>query len=106
MDIQRLRNLTTGKLHTSMAHIYKDIDYLTGESGVMSHMIPHALWSMEPWLRKYVPAQRFWNNEYDPSHIGDIDMPVMTAEERAEFFQLFKAGPSLLAGKDVIEVHL
>lgn len=31
MDIQRLRNLTTGRLHTEMAHIYQDIEYLTSE---------------------------------------------------------------------------
>ena len=32
MDIQRLRNLTTGRLHTQMTDIYMDLDYLTGQS--------------------------------------------------------------------------
>ncbi len=26
MDIQRLRNLTTGRLHTEMAHIYQELN--------------------------------------------------------------------------------
>ena len=30
MDIQRLRNLTTGRLHTEMGHIYEDLELITG----------------------------------------------------------------------------
>ena len=36
MNIQRLRNLTTGRLHTEMGHIYEDLGIITGETGLMT----------------------------------------------------------------------
>ncbi len=36
-DIQRLRNLTTGILHTEIGHIYEDIESITGAKGVMAN---------------------------------------------------------------------
>lgn len=106
MDIQRLRNLTTCRLHTEVGHIYEDIDTLTGTPGVMTHMLPNAMRSMEPWLREVAPDDRLWNGEYDPSHVGDIAVPVMTHEERAAFFQRFNELPSPLEGKKVIGVQV
>ena len=54
MDIQRLRNLTTGRLHTKMEHIYADIEHLTGAEGVMTHQLPNACRALEPYLREKV----------------------------------------------------
>lgn len=34
MDIQRIRNLTTGILHTKMEDIHEDIEYLVVTKGV------------------------------------------------------------------------
>lgn len=50
MEIQRLRNLTTGILHTEVGHIYEDIEFLTGEKGIMTHMLPRACEAMMPIL--------------------------------------------------------
>lgn len=47
---QRLRNLTTGRLHTEMDDIYADLEMITGESGLMTHMLPGALRCVTPWL--------------------------------------------------------
>ena len=33
MDIQRLRNLTTGRLHTKMDHIHEDLGFIVGDDG-------------------------------------------------------------------------
>lgn len=77
MDIQRLRNLTTGRLHTEMSHIYEDLALITCEGGVMTHQLPTAFRAMEPYLREKVSDARFWNGEYDPTHIGEIDIPPM-----------------------------
>ena len=102
MDIQRLRNITTGRLHTSIGDAYIDIDYLTGSPGVMTHMIPTAIQCLEPWLRQQVPDPRFWNGEFDVSHVGDIEIEPMCHSERDAFFERFKSSPSLLDGKHVI----
>ncbi len=103
MDIQRLRNLTTGRLHTRMADIYEDIEYLTGEQGVMTHMLPNANRALEPYLREKVPDAKFWENVYDTNHTGEIEVPPMNEAERMAFWERYGTSPSPLAGKQVIE---
>ncbi len=88
MDIQRVRNLTTGRVHTEMGDIYHDLGWIVGDNGLMTHMLPRVLVAVEPWLRKNVADQRFWDGEYDPTHIGDIELPEPTTEEREEMFAL------------------
>lgn len=104
MDIQRLRNLTTGRLHTQMGDIYEDIEFLTGEQGVMTHMLPRAVKAMEPWLRVRIPDERFWDDAYDPAHIGEFAIEPMFSDERADFWKRYGDMPSPLAGKEVIAV--
>lgn len=104
MDIQRLRNLTTGRLHTPIGNIYEDIEYITGEEGVMTHMLPNALRAMQWWLRDKVTDQRFWDGEYDVTHKGDYPLDPMTPDEQKMFWQNFADQPSPFAGKEVIAV--
>lgn len=102
MDFQRLRNLTTGRLHTEMAHIYQDIEYLTGMEGIMTHMLPRAMNALELWLRKMVPDHAFWDGEWDTQHTGRYVLRPMNEDERAEFTKLYREQPNPLEGKDVI----
>ena len=104
MDIQRLRNLTTGRLHTEMGHIYEDLEIITGENGLMTHMLPRVAKACEPWLREHVKDARFWDGEYDTTHTGDFALPESTAEERKAMFERYAAQPNPLAGKEVIGV--
>lgn len=106
MDIQRLRNLTTGRLHTDIAHVYEDLGWITGEAGLMTHMLPRAIRAVQPWLRKFVTGDRFWEDKHDPTHTGEIELPMPTDEDRAEMFELYKAQPNPLAGKTVIGVQV
>lgn len=89
MDIQRLRNLTTGRLHTTMADIYQDIECITGGRGVLTHMLPDATKALLPYLREKAPDPRLWDGAYDPSHVGEIDIPPMNSDEQAEFWVRF-----------------
>jgi hypothetical protein len=102
MDIQRLRNLTTGRLHTEMSHIYEDLGAITGENGLLTHMLPRAVNAVEPWLREHVTDARFWDGEYDVTHTGEYELPDPTAEDRSAMFERYKAQPNPLEGKDVI----
>jgi hypothetical protein len=104
MDIQRLRNLTTGRLHTEMGHIYEDLGMLTGEQGLMTHMLPRAMKAVEPWLREQVKDERFWDGKYDVTHTGEYDLPIPTKEDQQTFFERFAEMPNPLAGKEVIGV--
>ena len=85
MDIQRVRNLTTSRLHTDMMHVYEDLEYITGVSGIMTHQIPSILKAIEPWLREQILYARFWDGAYDPSHAGEIELRQMTNDERWAF---------------------
>lgn len=89
MDIQRLRNLTTGRLHTQMADIYQDIEYLTGARGVLTHMLPDATKALLPYLREKTPDARLWDGAYDTAHVGEIDVPPMNSDEQAAFWVRF-----------------
>lgn len=106
MDMQRLRNLTTGRLHTEIGHIYKDLEIITGEEGLMTHMLPRVCNAVEPWLREHVTDERFWNGEFDQTHTGDFPLPEPTAEDRAAMFERYKAQPNPLEGKQVIAVEI
>ncbi len=96
MDIQRLRNLTTGRLHTEIDRVYEDLEALTGASGLMTHMLPRAIRAVEPWLREHVTDQRFWDGEYDPAHIGEYELPQPTAADMEAMFDRYKAQPTIL----------
>jgi hypothetical protein len=101
MDIQRLRSLTTGILHTPISDVYEDIAYITGEEGIMTHRIPDALTAIKPWLRQQVLDTRFWDERWDSTHIGQVDIRPMNNEEKALFFKRFRDLLSLLSGHKV-----
>ncbi len=104
MDIQRLRNLTTGILHTKIDHVYEDLGLITGELGLMTHMLPRAMKAVEPWLREQIADQRFWDGKFDTAHIGEIDLPEATEEDKDGFFERFAAMPNPVIGKSVVGV--
>jgi len=90
MDIQRLRNLTTGRLHTDIGFVYQDLELLTGAKGLMTHMLPRVLQAIEPWLRETIKEERFWDGEYDTTHVGEYDLQLPTEVQRKEFLARFK----------------
>jgi len=92
LDIQRIRTLTTGRLHTKIEHIYEDIEFFTQAPGIMTHHIPAAMRALQPALRnRFYGAHRIWHGGYDPNHVGDFDVEPLNEEEIAEFWTLFKA---------------
>jgi len=106
MDIQRLRNLTTGRLHTDIGHIYEDLGMITGCDGLMTHMLPRALRAAEPWLRQHVPETRFWDGEYDTAHVGEFALPTPTKADQKAMLDRYSEMPNPLEGKDVIAVQV
>lgn len=104
MEVQRLRNLTTGILHTKIEHVYEDIEIITGEVGLMTHMLPRAMRACEPWLREHVKDPRFWDGKYDPTHTGDFALSESSADDRKAMFERYAAQPNPLAGKEVIGI--
>ncbi len=97
MNIQRLRNLTTKRLHTEMTHIREDLGFIVGDDGLMTHMLPRVMAAVEPWLRSQVPDERFWDGKYDTTHTGEYPLRAMDAAESAEALARFAAMPNPLA---------
>ena len=93
MDIQRLRNLTTGFLHTEIGYVYQDLEFFIGKEGVFTHMIPNLNRALKPYLQGKLSDPRFWDGKYDPTHTGKIDIEPMGAEEKAAFIERYKALP-------------
>lgn len=106
MDIQRLRTLTTGRLHTEMDHVYQDIETITGIPGVFTHQIPNIMRAMTPYLKAVVTDPRFWDGEFDQSHVGEYDVPPMPKDEQETTLKRFGELPSPLEGKEVIVVQV
>jgi hypothetical protein len=89
MDIQRLRNLTTGWIHTRLEHVYEDIAIITGEGGVMTHQLSNAARAIQPYLREKITDARFWDGKNDPTHTGDIDVPTMDKVEQEAMWKRY-----------------
>jgi len=106
MDIQRLRNLTTGRLHTKMGHIYEDLGFIVGDDGLMTHMLPQVMRAIEPWLRTQVIDLRFWDGEYDVTHTGQHELRAMTPDESRDALVRYAAMPNPLEGKEIIAVRI
>lgn len=105
MNIQRLRNLTTGRLHTKMDHIYEDLGFIVSDYGLMTHMLPRVIRAIEPWLREQVTDARFWDGEYDTTHTGEYPLRAMTLEENEAALARYAEMPNPLEGKEVIVVQ-
>lgn len=94
MQIQRLRNLTTGILHTKIDDIYEDIEFLTGEKGIMTHILPRACKVLLPFLQKQVKkianttdCEVICSKTYDPNHHGEIEIRPLNDDEKKIFWE-------------------
>jgi hypothetical protein len=103
MNIQRLRNLTTGLLHTEIGHIYEDLESIIGEP-LFTHMLPRAQRAVEPWLREHVTDPRFWDGKFDTKHKGEIELPTPSEDDRKAMAERYAAQADPFAGKEIIVV--
>jgi len=87
-----------------MDHIYEDLEIITGETGLMTHMLPRAMRAVEPWLREHVTDSRFWDGKYDVTHTGELALRTPSDDDRKAMFERYAAQPNPLEGKNVIGV--
>ena len=92
-DIQRIRNLTTGIVHTKMEDVYDDLEIIMGTKGLDPHRLPQALSAVKPWLREHIANIYFWDGKYDPVHRGEITLPEPTDKERKLMLDRYNASP-------------
>lgn len=105
MDIQRLRNLTTGRAHTgSILHVQEDLETLTGVS-FMTHQLLSALPAAQAVLQQRNLPKRFWDGKYDPEHTGDISVQPFNKQELTFFRDIYLSGKDPLEGKQVVVIR-
>lgn len=88
IETQRLRNLTTGRLHTERAHIHDDLGWVLGKL-VCDFKLRSAYSAILPWLKEKVVDERYFDGEYDPTHTGCFELPEPTKEERSLMTERF-----------------
>jgi len=64
----------------------------------MTHMLPNLSRAIEPWLRAHVPDARFWQDEYDVTHIGEFELTEPTSEDRKLMVDRYFELPNPLLG--------
>lgn len=89
MNIQRLRNLTTRRLHTKMSHIYQDLETILGKTDLTTDELPMARQACEPWLKEHVTDPRFWDSKYDTTHVGDLNLPTPSEADRKAMLERY-----------------
>ena len=90
ISIPRLRNLTTGILHTNMDDVYADIEAFTGMKRVMPHQLPSASAALQPHLRKHYKDQPVWDDEFNPNIGGDVPLISIPQDKMADYWKLYE----------------
>lgn len=90
----KLRNMTTGRLHTEIGDVYQFIEEYIGEKGIMTHHLPSACPPIQTILKRHLPEEYFngqWIQTSQQMHgLSDIvEIPDMTEDERKEFWETF-----------------
>lgn len=91
MNNQRLRNLTTGRLHTCIKDIKEDLAGLLGLPDLQTINILSARDTVILWLVNQVSDMRFWELEYDLKHTGHLPLPTPTPVERVIMLHRYDA---------------
>ena len=86
----KLRNITTGVLHTCMEDIYVFFEEYTG-IGMFTHELPTARELLLPYLKQKI-GQSWFKEKLNPIKENNysIIIPDLAPEEREEYFEKFK----------------
>lgn len=99
MEKQRLRNLTTGRLHTDITFIYQDLEFITGMEGIMTHMLPNVMTAVMPWLKEKVTDNEYWDDKFSPELSGEYQLEPMNNEECSLMLKRYGKLPHPFAAK-------
>ena len=108
LTAKRIRNLTTGILHTCMDDVHRDLAAIVGVDGLMTHQLPRVRDCVLPWLREKTKNDPvFWGEDIKIEtdwEIGHWSEP--SEADRAVMLENYKAMPDPMAGKAIISVQV
>ena len=97
----KLRNVTSGILHTEIRDVYMFYEEYLGETGIMTHQLPSAGRALQfilkrkldkEWFTKEWKKDKEWQNK-------SIEIPDLTQEEKTEFWKEYKFHASAMWDK-------
>lgn len=95
----KLRNITTGILHTDITDVYVFLDEYLDMGGAMTHQIPSAFRALEPILKKKLPEEWF-TNEWIKTGLDEVvEITDLSPEELKTFWEQYKIYASAMWDK-------
>lgn len=97
----KLRNITSGVLHTEIGDVYEFFNKYTGHDGIMTHHIPSAYKAMNPILKRKLPEEWF-TKEWIKDHEWlqkEVEVVDLAEDEKQEFWKSFDGYSTEMWGK-------
>jgi len=89
-SFQRIRNLTSGILHTNPEDVKNDLGAILGIGDSLPHfMVTKMMQPVKDFLRKNILDQRFWDDKLDLSHVGTINISEPTDAELGKIWTAY-----------------
>jgi len=86
----KLRNITTGIMHTEIKDVYLFFEEYTGEKGIMTHHLSSAIKAITDILKTKL-SDKWFTKEWIKEELDEvIEIPDITEEEKASFWKLFQ----------------
>lgn len=85
----KLRNITTGILHTNIGDVYEFLEKYLGAEGIMTHQIPSACRALEPFLKSKLTAEWF-TQTWEKENLNDLaEVADLTEDEKKLFWESY-----------------
>jgi len=94
----KLRNITSGVLHTGIGDVYVFLEDYLDAKGIMTHQLPSACRALEPILKKKLP-ENWFTKEWIKDELWqntEVEVPDLTAEEKNEFWKEYEVFASAM----------
>ena len=88
----KLRNITSGILHTGIGDIYVFLEEYLDEKGIMTHQLPSACQALVNILKRKLPEEWFteeWIKDRD-WQVQEVEISDLTQEEKDEFWKEYQ----------------
>ena len=87
----KLRNITSGILHTTIGDVYTFFEEYLGAKGIMTHQLPSAGKSIVPILKSKLSAEWFINEWQKEGLSEKVEIDDLTETEKADFWKQYDA---------------
>lgn len=85
----KLRNVTSGRLHTDIGDVYKFYEEYCEADGIMTHQIPSAFKALLPILKGKL-SEEWFTDEWIKTGLDEpAEIAELTTEEKAAFWKSF-----------------